>query len=102
MKELRFFALVALFVTIMPLRLKAQDFATSRHYWDNGKLTWDDYLSERPQDDAAPICLSLSFGARRDNVKKGSTTYSYVRYYTYVDRYESWASDSVRTDELLL
>lgn len=102
MMKLRFFALAALFVAIMPLKLAAQDFATSRHYWEDGKLTWDDYLSERPQNNDAPVCLTLSYGARKENVKKGSTTYSYVRYYSYVDRYELWAADSVRTDELLL
>jgi Opacity protein and related surface antigens len=88
-------------ITFVPLHLTAQDYASSRHLWEEGDLTWEDFLGT-PDESIARGALGLSYGSKLGEVKKGKTTYNFVKYFTYVDRYDSWAVDSVRTDGYLL
>ena len=90
-----------LMITLVPFRLTAQDYASSRHFWEEGELTWEDMLGT-PDNSGARGVLGLSYGTKMGEVKKGNTTYNFVKYFTYVDRYDSWAVDSVRTDDYLL
>jgi len=90
-----------LLTAVMPLYLSAQDYASSRHFWEDGELTWDDFRG-KPDNKGGRGYTDFGYASKWEKVRKGRTNYFYVKCITYVDRYDSWVSDSSRTDECLL
>ena len=90
-------------IGLMPLQLMAQDFISSRHYWEDGALTWDDYLGKPNQSISKEMSfIRIGYSARLGKIKKGHTTYLFPEFYPFMSRYDSWVVDSARTDSRLL
>src|SRR5690606_4994055 len=66
--------------------------------WEEGKLTWNDFQGKPMEVSPMNSELIYYFFYKPEKIKTRDTTYYKLRAYAFIDRKQSWAHDTARTE----
>jgi hypothetical protein len=91
-------AIFLLFSNLASAQFKPFPFKPSHKKWEDGKLTWNDFLAKPMAVSPLGSELIYYFFYKPEKVKTRDTTFYKLRVYAFIDRNQCWAHDTAKTE----